>query len=139
MKPHRPGHQARRPRATSPTPTRPPSAAARQVEQLLQRHRSRHRQPRPRYNASGTGATDGWQLLTNAAGARDPNSAPVGKNSNTLLIHGGRTTWEGNIAYNDNHVNFETRPTPRPSPSPSPASPLASRTKPDNVFVNEND
>jgi hypothetical protein len=28
--------------------------------------------------------------------------------SNTLMIHGARTTWEGNIAYNDNHVNFET-------------------------------
>jgi len=28
--------------------------------------------------------------------------------SNTLLIHGGRTTWEGYIAFNDNHVNFET-------------------------------
>jgi type II secretory pathway pseudopilin PulG len=34
------------------------------------------------------------------------------KNSNTLVIHGGRTTWEGNIAYNDNHVNFETSMTP---------------------------
>ena len=29
-------------------------------------------------------------------------------NSITLQIHGSRTTWEGNIAYNDNHVNFET-------------------------------
>ncbi|CAG0992926.1 hypothetical protein PHYC_02398 [Phycisphaerales bacterium] len=34
------------------------------------------------------------------------------KNSNTFLIHGGRTTWEGNVAYNDNHVNFETRMDP---------------------------
>lgn len=32
----------------------------------------------------------------------------VNPTSNTLLIHGGRTTWEGNIAYDDNHVNFET-------------------------------
>lgn len=30
------------------------------------------------------------------------------KKSNTFLIHGGATTWEGNIAYNDNHVSFET-------------------------------
>lgn len=29
-------------------------------------------------------------------------------NSNTLRIHGGPTTWEGHIAYADNHVNFET-------------------------------
>lgn len=33
--------------------------------------------------------------------------------SNTMLIHGGRTTWEGNIGYNDNHVNFETRMDPQ--------------------------
>lgn len=32
----------------------------------------------------------------------------IPSNSVTLQIHGGRTTWEGNIAYNDNHVNFET-------------------------------
>jgi len=28
--------------------------------------------------------------------------------SNTSLIHGPRRTWEGNMAYNDNHVNFES-------------------------------
>lgn len=28
--------------------------------------------------------------------------------SNTFLIHGERDTWEGNIAFNDGHVNFET-------------------------------
>lgn len=27
----------------------------------------------------------------------------------TFLIHGSRTSWEGNIAYNDGHVYFETR------------------------------
>jgi hypothetical protein len=32
--------------------------------------------------------------------------------SNTHLIHGSRTKWEGYIGYNDNHVNFETRPDP---------------------------
>ena len=32
--------------------------------------------------------------------------------SNTFLIHGGQSTWEGNIAYNDGHVAFETSPTP---------------------------
>lgn len=31
---------------------------------------------------------------------------------NTLLIHGGPSTWEGYIAYNDNHVNFETTMAP---------------------------
>jgi type II secretory pathway pseudopilin PulG len=28
--------------------------------------------------------------------------------SNTLLIHGGRSTWEGNVVYNDNSLVFET-------------------------------
>jgi len=32
----------------------------------------------------------------------------VNPKSKTLLIHGPRDTWEGNIAYDDNHVNFET-------------------------------
>lgn len=36
----------------------------------------------------------------------------VKKNSVTFAIHGGKTTWEGNIGYNDNHVNFETRLAP---------------------------
>ncbi|MEM9064686.1 MAG: prepilin-type N-terminal cleavage/methylation domain-containing protein [Planctomycetota bacterium] len=35
-----------------------------------------------------------------------------GETSNTLLIHGGRNTWAGNIGYNDNRVAFETRPDP---------------------------
>ena len=33
---------------------------------------------------------------------------PVLNDSNTFLIHGGRKAWEGNIAYADSHVNFET-------------------------------
>ena len=30
----------------------------------------------------------------------------------TLQIHGGRNTWEGNIGYNDGHVNLESRMDP---------------------------
>ena len=43
-----------------------------------------------------------------------PNSTATLENpaSNTMLIHGGRKTWEGNIGYNDNHVDFETSVTP---------------------------
>jgi prepilin-type processing-associated H-X9-DG protein len=51
--------------------------------------------------ASGTPA-GGWKLA----------DGPLGKQSNTLAIHGGRSTWEGNIGYNDGHVTFETRPDP---------------------------
>ena len=47
-------------------------------------------------------AVNGWTL----------EDGPGGNESQTLLIHGSRVKWEGNIGYNDNHVNFETRPDP---------------------------
>jgi hypothetical protein len=37
---------------------------------------------------------------------------PTGTKSLTMLIHGSKNTWEGNIAYNDNHVSFETSMAP---------------------------
>lgn len=40
---------------------------------------------------------------------RSPSVSPAfDPASNTLLIHGSPKTWEGNIAYNDNHISFET-------------------------------
>lgn len=39
--------------------------------------------------------------------------------SNTFLIHGGRTTWEGNIGFNDAHVDFKTGLAPGPSDLPT--------------------
>ncbi len=64
---------------------------------------------------------------------------PKGTNSATLAIHGGRTTWEGNIAYNDNHVNFETRPDPENNPFNFTGLAAGQRSKPDNMFVSETD
>jgi prepilin-type processing-associated H-X9-DG protein len=37
----------------------------------------------------------------------------TGETADCLLIHGGKDTWEGNIAYNDGHVNYETQPNPK--------------------------
>lgn len=91
----------------------------------------------PAYIASGSGATTTW-VLANTATGTGGGSAPVGTNSNSLLIHGGRTTWEGNITYNDNHVSFETRPDPDTSPFTFSGLPAGSRSQPDNLFVNEN-
>lgn len=49
------------------------------------------------------------------SGTRDSLGNPeYNKFSNTLSIHGKRTTWEGNIGYNDNHVAFETAMDPKP-------------------------
>jgi prepilin-type N-terminal cleavage/methylation domain-containing protein/prepilin-type processing-associated H-X9-DG protein len=88
----------------------------------------------PEYAANDSAnypATGRWQLTAGV----------LGTGSNTLLIHGGRTTWEGNIAYNDGHVAFETKPTPDGvtynSTTALPGS--TSKTKPDNLFVNESD
>jgi prepilin-type N-terminal cleavage/methylation domain-containing protein len=66
-----------------------------------------------------------------------PNDA-TGTGSNTLLIHGGRTTWEGQIGYNDNHVIFETKPNPD-SLVYTRANNATPRTATDNLFVNESD
>ena len=82
----------------------------------------------PVYQASGTGATLQWTLVTGVTGV----------NSNTLLIHGGRSTWEGNVAYNDNSIQFETRPDPETKVFTF-SNLTPNKTFPDNLFVNEND
>lgn len=74
------------------------------------------------------GSTSTWDDLLDA----DSNYERA-RGSLTMLIHGGKTTWEGNVSYNDGHVNFETSPSPKGM-----ALNFASRTFPDNIFVDEN-
>lgn len=80
-----------------------------------------------------TGA-GGWQLLADS---------DFGVRSQTLQIHGGRNTWEGNIGYNDGHVNLENRADPAEVTFQSqnaialPGNTVATRTIPDNLFVDE--
>jgi len=90
----------------------------------------------PGYTGTG-GVSTVWSLdpNTNSGGGL----TQIGVGSNTLLIHGGRTTWEGNIAYNDNHINFETRPDPEATPFTFNGLPAGQRSQFDNLFVNEND
>ena len=65
------------------------------------------------------------------------NNARPGVDSNTLLIHGGRNSWEGNIGYNDGHVAFETKPNPDGVTYRRTAgTPL---TVLDNLFIDETD
>ncbi|MFZ4576503.1 MAG: type II secretion system protein [Phycisphaerales bacterium] len=92
----------------------------------------------PAYTNSGSGATLSWTLL-NSTARTGGGTTPIGLGSNTLAIHGSRTSWEGNISFNDNHVTFETRPDPAIVPFVFTALPPNSRTQLDNVFVNEND
>jgi len=97
----------------------------------------------PWYKMNG-GANGTWGLNDTAgpgAGAVQEAGGPANATlSNTLLIHGSRTTWEGNIGYNDDHVSYESRPDPESLPFTFTAlTPAAERTKFDNIFVNEKD
>jgi len=74
-------------------------------------------------------AQNGWTLQPGV----------LGTESLTLLIHGSRVKWEGNTGYNDNHVNFETRPDPEGLTFTFQQLPPGSKTKPDNLFVSEDD
>lgn len=92
----------------------------------------------PSYSATGTGAAISWTLVTGTTATAWGNTQ-IGTGSTTLLIHGGRTSWEGNLAYNDNHVDFATRPDPEVNPFTFSSLPAGQRSQPDNVFVAEND
>jgi prepilin-type N-terminal cleavage/methylation domain-containing protein len=78
-----------------------------------------------------------WQDTFTTTEAVFGDRGPQYANNDAGTYPGGRTTWEGNIAYNDGHVNFETKPNPdgityrRASGNPL--------TVTDNLFVNESD
>ena len=65
---------------------------------------------------------DDWELLSGATGV----------DSNTLRIHGGKSTWEGAVGYNDGHVAFENSFAPQQL-----AFPFKSKTVADNLFASE--
>ncbi len=83
----------------------------------------------PEFEAVGSGGTLTWRLRPGFTGVT----------SNSLLIHGSRTTWEGNIGFNDAHVDFVTKPDPDAVTFTFTGLPAGSKTQPDNLFVNEND
>lgn len=68
-----------------------------------------------------------------------PNS-PFGDGSTTNGIHGEPTSWAGNIAFNDGHVEFLTRPDPQTLAWTFPGlEDQLQRVWPDNVFHAEHD
>jgi prepilin-type N-terminal cleavage/methylation domain-containing protein len=83
----------------------------------------------PIYELEGSGPTANWRLL---------EDAPLGDQSKTLLIHGSKTSWAGNIGYNDQHVEFHTRPDPETLTFTFVGSGTPF-TRPDNLFHPEND
>lgn len=75
------------------------------------------------------GGTQPWTLREND---------PYGDLSVTLQAF-GRTTWAGNIGYNDNHVKFEQSADPKDLTFTFRTLTQGQRTKPDNIFICEND
>jgi len=84
----------------------------------------------PIFTLTGTGATRQWNLVAGNA---------YGEQSITLLIHGSRVKWEGNEAFNDNHVEFLTKADPENVTFTLAQAQGNTRTVPDNIFINEND
>ncbi len=84
----------------------------------------------PVYENKGTDEAPQWQLIA---------GSDTGDGSITLLIHGGRTSWEGNIGFNDTHVDFMTRPDPESVTFTFNKLTAGKKTHADNVFVNEED
>lgn len=87
------------------------------------------------------GVNGGWQLSDDPRGDQTAGKVKASA-SNTLLIHGARTSWEGNIARNDNSVAFETRPDPENISlvyQSVPSSSTVGVFKYDNIFANEDE
>lgn len=89
----------------------------------------------PWYNATG----GSWTLAPNDD-KRGNGGDLVATASNTLLIHGARSSWEGNVARNDNSVGFETKPDPDNTPILYPGVTTGNPPlKYDNLFANEDE
>jgi len=74
---------------------------------LMPRHGSSTRASRRERHWRNT-SDSGFVALGNR-GVRDGDTgSSIFTNSLTLQIHGPKTSWEGNMCYNDNHIVFET-------------------------------
>lgn len=72
-------------------------------------------------------------------GAWTLKSGPTGTASATLKIHGGPTTWEGNVGFNDGRVVFVGVPDPDAVPITFDSGFGGSNNGRDNIFVSEDD
>ncbi|NRA59275.1 MAG: hypothetical protein HRU13_14285, partial [Phycisphaerales bacterium] len=82
----------------------------------------------PVYESQDTGPNLIWRLI---------EEDPQGDQSTTLLIHGSKTQWSGNIGYNDQHVDFHTRPDPESLTFTFTEGTSDAFSRPDNLFVSE--
>jgi prepilin-type N-terminal cleavage/methylation domain-containing protein len=79
-----------------------------------------------------------WTLDSGSGLWIPTENQPLGSLSQTLLIHGSRVKWEGNIGYNDNHVQFETKADPDTITFTF-SQHAVPKSRNDNLFVSEND
>ncbi len=94
----------------------------------------------PTYDAPNPLDTGTWNLKQDTGTPAAGYNTPLGTASNTLLIHGARTTWEGNIVLNDNSSKFISEPDPQELIFTFAGIATAqNRNKADNIFMNEND
>jgi len=94
----------------------------------------------PWYELSG-GPSGSWRLSEKKPVDALPYSGAdrAATVSNTLLIHGRRDSWEGNIGYNDNHIEYHTMPDPQASLITFSVLAKPSNVLGDNLFVDENE
>jgi prepilin-type N-terminal cleavage/methylation domain-containing protein len=82
-----------------------------------------------------------WKLLgtpEGSGGGGGGNLTTQGFQSITLLIHGSKRSWSGNIGFNDNHVEFASTPAPANIRfSYSGGAGGAEEQVPDNIFYDE--
>jgi len=85
-------------------------------------------------------AETGEWILYDDMGMTGNGRQPLGIGSQTLLTHGSRTSWDGNIGFNDNHVAFANRPDPESLVVTfNGITTDENKSHPDNVFANEDD
>ncbi len=83
----------------------------------------------PVYDAAARPQPGGEWLLDKAIYGGDGGTRSI-----SLLIHGGKDTWEGNVVYNDGHVNFEQKPDPKEMSYPTSTRGVSQN---DNLFVDD--
>lgn len=95
----------------------------------------------PMYEVLGEQDKVSYRLLdTDAQPKSQGFTSETGKGTTSATLRTYRKDgWSGNIAFNDNHVQFLTRPDPEDVPYTFSGLPGASRQRPDNIFLSEND
>lgn len=93
----------------------------------------------PVYQISDNDADEGtWQLIDNDDGDQ-AGDTPLGSSSATLAMNGSRTSWAGNVGFNDAHVEFYNRPDPETVIWNFKDLDDDFQNQPDNIFMNEDD